>query len=187
MSEQSNIQVVRDMFAALGRRDVAGVLDRLSDDIEWKIAGPSELPYAGTHRGRDEVAKFFQTFGQAAEFEVFEPQEYFASGDKVVVLGHERQRIRRRVRPSRRNGPWRSSCVTARSPGSTITWTPTPSPRPIAAPRTIPPWHGYPWKDLPRVRARRTRLAGTIRRAGAASALTIDHDTIHPCPSKPTI
>jgi len=94
MGEQSNIQAVKDMFAALGRRDVAGVLDRLSDDIEWKIAGPSELPFAGTHRGRDEVAKFFQTFGQAAEFEVFEPQEYFASGDKVVVLGHERQRIR---------------------------------------------------------------------------------------------
>ena len=94
MSEQSNIQVVQAMFGALGRRDIQGVLDRLSDDIEWKIAGPSELPFAGTHRGRDEVAKFFQTFGQAAEFEVFEPQAYFAGGEKVVVLGHERQRIR---------------------------------------------------------------------------------------------
>jgi ketosteroid isomerase-like protein len=70
------------------------VLDRLSDDIEWRIAGPSELPYAGVHRGRDEVAKFLQTFGQAAEFEVFEPREYLAKGDKVVVLGHERQRIK---------------------------------------------------------------------------------------------
>ena len=58
------------------------------------MAGPSELPYAGIHRGRDEVAKFFQTFGQAAEFEVFEPQEYFAKGDRVVVLGHERQCIK---------------------------------------------------------------------------------------------
>jgi hypothetical protein len=94
MSEQENVKVVEEMFAALGRRDIAGVLDRLSDDIEWRIAGPSELPYAGMHRGRDEVAKFFQTFGQAAEFEVFEPREYFTKGDKVVVLGHERQRIR---------------------------------------------------------------------------------------------
>ena len=94
MNEQENVQVVQEMFAAFGRGDSAGVLDRLSDDIEWRIAGPSELPYAGIHRGRDEVAKFFQTFGQVAEFEVFEPQEYFAKGDKVVVLGHERQRVR---------------------------------------------------------------------------------------------
>src|SRR3954447_25406263 len=94
MSDQGNERAVQKMFAAFTKGDVPGVLDRLSDDIEWRIAGPSELPYAGIHRGRDEVAKFFETFGQAAEFEVFEPEEYFASGDKVVVLGHERQRIR---------------------------------------------------------------------------------------------
>src|SRR4051812_9709171 len=94
MSEQENVRVVQEMFAAFGRGDASGVLDRLADDIEWRIAGPSELPYAGTHRGRDEVAKFFQTLGQATEFEVFEPGEYFAKGDKVVVLGHERQRVK---------------------------------------------------------------------------------------------
>jgi ketosteroid isomerase-like protein len=40
------------------------------------------------------VARFFRTFGQDAEFEVFEPWEYIAKGNKVVVLGHERQRIK---------------------------------------------------------------------------------------------
>jgi uncharacterized protein len=63
-------------------------------NIEWRTAGPSELPYAGLHRGRDEVAKFFETFGQAAEFEMFEAQEYFSREDKVVVLGHERQHVK---------------------------------------------------------------------------------------------
>jgi ketosteroid isomerase-like protein len=86
--------VVREMYAAFTKGDVPGVLDRLAEDIEWKIAGPSELPYAGVHRGRDEVARFFESFGRAAEFEVFEPQEYFARGDKVVVLGRERQRVK---------------------------------------------------------------------------------------------
>jgi len=94
MSEQANEQVVRRLYAAFGRGDVAGVLDTLAEDIEWRIAGPSELSYAGVHRGRDEVAKFFETLGQAQEFEVFEAQEYFARGDKVVVLGHERQRVK---------------------------------------------------------------------------------------------
>ena len=38
--------------------------------------------------------EFFKVLGESSEFEVFEPQEYIAQGDKVVVLGHERQRIR---------------------------------------------------------------------------------------------
>jgi uncharacterized protein len=94
VDEQANVRVVEGMFSALRRGDITGVLDRLSDEIEWRIAAPSELPYTGIHRGREEVAKFFQSFGQAAEFEEFEPREYLAKGDKVVVLGHERQRIK---------------------------------------------------------------------------------------------
>ncbi len=94
MDEQANVRVVEGMFSSLERGDIQGVLDRLSDDVEWRIAAPSELPYAGIHRGRDEVARFFRTFGQEAEFEMFEPQEYLARGNKVVVLGHERQRIK---------------------------------------------------------------------------------------------
>jgi ketosteroid isomerase-like protein len=94
VDEQANVRVVEGMFASLQRGDIPGVLDRLSDDIEWRIAGPSELPYAGVHRGRDEVANFFETFGREADFEVFEPREYIAKGEKVVVLGHERQRIK---------------------------------------------------------------------------------------------
>ncbi len=94
MDEQANVRVVEGMFTSLERGDMRGVLDRLSEDVEWRIAAPSELPYAGIHRGRDEVERFFQTFGQAAEFEFFEPQEYLAKGNKVVVLGRERQRIK---------------------------------------------------------------------------------------------
>ena len=94
MGEHENERVVQEMYAAFGRGDIPGVLDTLSADIEWRIAGPSELPYAGLHRGRDEVAKFFETFGQASEFEMFEAQEYFSRGDKVVVLGHERQHVK---------------------------------------------------------------------------------------------
>jgi hypothetical protein len=94
VDEQANVRVVEGMFSSLERGDIQGVLDRLSDDIEWRIAAPSELPYAGIHRGRDEVARFFRTFGETAEFEVFEPREYLAKENKVVVLGHERQRIK---------------------------------------------------------------------------------------------
>ncbi len=94
VDEQANVRVVEGLFSSLERGDIRGVLDRLSEDVEWRIAAPSELPYVGIHHGRDEVARFFQSFGQAAEFEFFEPQEYLAKGNKVVVLGRERQRIK---------------------------------------------------------------------------------------------
>lgn len=94
VDEQANVRVVEGMFSSLSRGDIPGVLDRLSDDIEWRIAGPAELPFSGVHRGREAVARFFRDFGQAAEFEEFEPREYLAKGDKVVVLGHERQRVK---------------------------------------------------------------------------------------------
>src|SRR3954451_8025209 len=94
MGERENEQGGEEMFAAFGRGDIPAVLDKLAEDIEWRIAGPSELPYAGLHRGRDEVAKFFEAFGKTSEFEVFEAREDFSRGDKVVVLGHERQRVK---------------------------------------------------------------------------------------------
>ena len=94
MDEQANVRVVEGMFASLTRGDISGVLDRLSEDVEWRIAGPAELPFAGLHRGRDAVARFFRDFAQLAEFETFEPREYLAKGDKVIVFGYERQRIR---------------------------------------------------------------------------------------------
>ena len=94
MSEQDNIQVVKDIFAAFGRRDLQGILDRLTDDIEWRIAAPTEVARAGPRRGKQQVVELFMQLAQASDFEQFEPQEYIAQGDKVVALGHERQRVK---------------------------------------------------------------------------------------------
>lgn len=94
MAEQDNERVVRELFDSLTRGDLPGVLDRLAEDIEWRIAGPAELGTAGVHRGRDAVAQLLRNMGGEAEFELFEPQDYFARGDQVVVLGRERQRLK---------------------------------------------------------------------------------------------
>lgn len=94
MSDQKNVQVVRDLFAAFTRGNVAGVLDTLTEDVEWRLGGPTETTYAGIRHGRDKVAEFFKVLHETSEFEQFDPQEFIAQGDKVVVLGHERQRIK---------------------------------------------------------------------------------------------
>ena len=94
MSEQENTQLVRSMFEAFQKGDVPGVLDTLTEDVEWRLAGPTEVTYAGIRRGRDQVAEVFKVLGETSEFEQFELHDYIAQGDKVVVLGHERQRVK---------------------------------------------------------------------------------------------
>jgi ketosteroid isomerase-like protein len=90
MSEQTNVAVVQQAYEAFGRGDIPGVLDLLTDDVVWTLQGPSTIPFAGTHRGREGIAEFFSLVGEALEFEQFEPREVVAQGDTVVVLGYER-------------------------------------------------------------------------------------------------
>ena len=54
----------------------------MADDIEWVVPGDSAI--SGVYRGRDEVARFFQTL--AAKSFRTEPQHFIADGDQVVVL-----------------------------------------------------------------------------------------------------
>jgi ketosteroid isomerase-like protein len=87
MSEQQNVQAVQNAYAAFGRGDIQGVLNILSDDVEWHLPGEGLIPQAGTYRGKDDVGRFFQKLGQTAKFDNFEPRTFIAQGDNVVALG----------------------------------------------------------------------------------------------------
>jgi len=86
MSEEANVQLVRQAYEAFSRGDIQSILSSVSPDVEW-VAPPVE-PMAGTYRGRDGVAEFFRRVTANFEFTNFEPREFVAQGDRVVVLGH---------------------------------------------------------------------------------------------------
>ncbi len=93
--EQKNTEIVQRGYALFGEGDIQGFLNQLSEDIEWVIPGPPDVMVgAGVYHGREEVLLFFQKLGGAIEFEQFEPQEYIAQGDWVVVLGHSRETVK---------------------------------------------------------------------------------------------
>ena len=48
MSEQTNVEVVHQAYAAFGRGDIPAVLSALTDDVEWTLQGPPVIPWAGT-------------------------------------------------------------------------------------------------------------------------------------------
>jgi uncharacterized protein len=90
MSERTNTEVVQQGYEAFGRGDIPALLDLLTDDVEWTLQGPSVIPFAGTRHGREGVEEFFSVLDETLEFEQFEPREFVAQGDTVVVVGIER-------------------------------------------------------------------------------------------------
>lgn len=88
MAEQENVQMVQGIYAAFGRGDIPAFLDALTDDVEWVVPGPSDLPFVGAFHGKQELQKWLGAVGQNLHFQAFEPRKFIAQGDEVVVLVH---------------------------------------------------------------------------------------------------
>jgi uncharacterized protein len=95
MDEQENVELVKQGFAAFQRGDIATVLNFFADDIDFHDSMPATIwPWAGKRRGRVQVAEFYAGLAEVAEFEQFEPREFIAQGNAVVVLAFERFHIK---------------------------------------------------------------------------------------------
>jgi len=92
MSTQENVQIVKDFFAAMGG-DKQGLLALAAEDIEWIIPG-EDWPLAGTHRGHEGLADLLQKVSDMVETSFTEPPEFVAQGDRVLVVGVARGRIK---------------------------------------------------------------------------------------------
>ncbi|QWT21580.1 nuclear transport factor 2 family protein [Bacillus sp. NP157] len=98
MSEKTNVQVVKDFFAAVGRGDKQGLLDLCAADIEWIIPG-KDWPLAGTHRGHAGVAHLLKTESETMETTSPEAAEYVAEGDRVMVIGVAKGKVKATNKP----------------------------------------------------------------------------------------
>jgi ketosteroid isomerase-like protein len=92
MTIQGNVQTVKDYFAAVGRSETQGLLALSVEDIEWIIPG-EKWPLAGTHRGQAGLADLLQ---RASEMEIsyLEPPEFVAQGDRVLMVGFARGKVK---------------------------------------------------------------------------------------------
>jgi ketosteroid isomerase-like protein len=89
MAEAANTQLVKDAYAAFQRGDIASILHTCDDNVEWEgvIGTEGVLPQSGKRRGKAQVGEFFKQVADTTDFKSFEPKEFIAQGDKVVVLG----------------------------------------------------------------------------------------------------
>jgi ketosteroid isomerase-like protein len=87
--------MIRSVYEAFGRGDVPAILGMLADDVDWYDPGPPEVTHAGRYRGRDDVGRFFSKVGESLDIEAFQQTEFIAKGDRVIVLGSIRAKVKR--------------------------------------------------------------------------------------------
>jgi uncharacterized protein len=93
MSTQENVQVVKDFFLAMGHGDKQSLLALSAEDIEWIIPGEN-WPLAGTHRGHAGLADLLQKASATVDTSYPEPPEFVAQGDRVLVVGFAKGKIK---------------------------------------------------------------------------------------------
>lgn len=87
MSIDANIAIVQDGYAKFGSGDIPGLISLFTDDADWSVPSFENSPMGGSYHGHDEIAKFFGLLGESEDITRFEPLEFVAQNDKVVVLG----------------------------------------------------------------------------------------------------
>jgi ketosteroid isomerase-like protein len=70
------------------------LLQLLDEQIEWVTPGPPGLATSGKRTGRQAVGEFFGVLNEVFEVQRFQPKEFMAQGDRVIVLGDETSSVR---------------------------------------------------------------------------------------------
>ena len=87
MDAQENKRLVMEGYRMFQSGDIPHLLERYHDDALWIEPEVENVPFAGRHNGKAEIARFFEQLNESAQAVRFEPKEFIAEGDKVVVTG----------------------------------------------------------------------------------------------------
>lgn len=87
----ANITLIRLTYDSYARRDLPVILNLLSPEIE--IHQTTAIPWGGTYRGYDGAREFFRKLNEFTDASPT-PDEFFAAGDEVIVIGRLRGRTR---------------------------------------------------------------------------------------------
>lgn len=94
MNERENTQLIQQTYQSLKEGNVEALVNLLAEDIEFRLPEMDNVPFAGNWAGPYEVRQFFDKVFELQDVVEFEPKEYIAQGDTVVVLGRFTMRIK---------------------------------------------------------------------------------------------
>lgn len=94
MSEQENIELVRQAYQNFKTGDIQALINLTSEDITWQLPEIENVPFSGRREGHGQVAEFFSLLSGDQDVLQFEPREFVAQNDKVVALGTYNWRVK---------------------------------------------------------------------------------------------
>jgi uncharacterized protein len=87
MNAQENKQLVMEGYRLFQTGQISELLSRYHDDAEWISPELEFVPFSGAFHGKSEIARFFANLDASVHTNRFEPTQFIAENDKVVVTG----------------------------------------------------------------------------------------------------
>src|SRR4051812_46496924 len=79
--------LVRQLYEAIVRGDMAYILDNLHPDFLCRIMGKAGIPYAGDYNSSN-IGRLFRWLSDTYEFEELRPERFFENGNEVIIKGY---------------------------------------------------------------------------------------------------
>lgn len=92
---------VQRMFAAFGEGDLDALLETVHPESQWTYFGANPRLSNATFSGHERVRRFFEGILQRLEMTSFNPEEFIAQGNTVVIFGNEAGTVRATGQPFR--------------------------------------------------------------------------------------
>jgi ketosteroid isomerase-like protein len=92
-SKETNIGIARSLYAAFGARNIPGILELLSHDVEWGEPENPFNPAGGTRHGHAGFLEWVDIGKNAEEIVILEPRKMLTDADTVGVVGFMKCRV----------------------------------------------------------------------------------------------
>lgn len=88
-STEETRKIVENFYNKTALGDVAGIVDLMSDDIEWEIPGNENLaPWVGLKKGKSGVNDFYTLLNKNSKNLIFKVDELFINDQHALAVGY---------------------------------------------------------------------------------------------------
>ena len=94
MDTQNNVRVIHTAYSHFKAGDINSLLQLMSNNIQWELPEVENVPFSGKRQGIEKVRDFFSKLLEVEESIEFNPMDFIAEGDRVVVLGNYKWRVK---------------------------------------------------------------------------------------------
>jgi ketosteroid isomerase-like protein len=109
MAMESDMDVVRAVFAAFAERDVERVLAHSSPDVEFSAVTGEHAGRTDPYRGHDGLRQYFRDLAEVWDELRIVPRDFRQNGDRILVTGRVSARSPARIVAGSTGWIWRVS------------------------------------------------------------------------------